>query len=81
MPAFGQQPSCAYPASLVFIEALPLCRAFEPDWPDEDIPADVPLFDEEVEAAAAPAGPARCVAVMPCADALALMEEVGHVGW
>lgn len=82
MPAFGQQPSsCACPASLVIIQTLPLCRVIASDWPGEEVPDSVPLFDDEIAAAAVPERPARCVAVMPCAEALALLEEVGHVGW
>lgn len=81
MSAFGQRSSCAYPASLVLIETLPLCRIVASDEPEEEVPSDIPLFDDEVTAAAVPECPARCVAVMPCADALALLEEVGHVGW
>lgn len=81
MLAFGERSSCAYPASLVLIEALPLCRVVAPEWPGEEVPDSVPLLDDEVEAAAVPERPARCAAVMPCADAFALLEEVGHVGW
>ena len=80
MPAFEQRPRCAYPESLVLIEALPLCRIVGPERAGE-IPDDLPLFDEEVEAAAAPPLSLRCAAVMPCADAFALLEEVEHGGW
>ena len=71
MPAFGNQTSCSYPETLVLVEALPLCRILASDWPGEGVSAEFPLFDEEVEEAV----------VMPCAEAVALLEEVGHVGW
>ena len=69
MPAFGNQMSCSYPETLVS------------DWPGEEVPTEFPLFDEEVEAESVFARPLRCAAVMPCAEAFALLEEVGHVGW
>lgn len=81
MPAFGQQPSCAYPESLVLIETLPLCRILSSEWSGEDVSDDLPLSDEEVEAMVAPERSLRRAVIMPCADAFALLEEVGHVGW
>ena len=81
MPAFGNQTSCSYPEALVLVEALPLCRILASDWPGEEVPAEFPLFDEEVEAESMLARPLRCAAVMPCAEAFALLEVVGHVGW
>ena len=81
MPAFGNQTSCSYPETLVLVEALPLCRILASDWPGEEVPAEFPLFDEEVEAESMLARPLRCAAVMPCAEAFAILEEVGHVGW
>ena len=66
MPAFGNQMSCSYPETLVLVE---------------EVPTEFPLFDEEVEAESVFARPLRCAAVMPCAEAFALLEEVGHVGW
>ena len=81
MPAFGNQMSCSYPETLVLVEALPLCRILASDWPGEEVPTEYPLFDEEVEAESVFARPLRCAAVMPCAEAFALLEEVGHVGW
>ena len=84
MPAFGNQTSCSYPETLVLVEALPLCRILASDWPGEEVPAEFPLFDEEVEACSMCPIPSLSLlraAVMPCAEAFALLEEVGHVGW
>lgn len=81
MPGFGKLSSCVYPETLVLIEALPLCRIVASDGSEEELPSDLPLLDEEVEAESIPEHPMRCAALMPCADALALLEEVGYAEW
>ena len=81
MPAFGERSSCAYPASLVLIEALPLCRVLTSNRPWEEVPDDVPLFENEVDDASSPDRPLHCAALMTCDDAFTLLQEVGHVVW
>lgn len=81
MSAFEQQPSCVHPESLVLIEAFPLCRITTSGELWEELPADLPLSDEEVYDELYPALPLRCAAVMTCSEAFALLEEVGYVEW
>ena len=73
--------ACIRKSNVVLVEALPLCRILASDWPGEGVSAEFPLFDEEVEEESMLARPLRCAVVMPCAEAFALLEEVGHVGW
>lgn len=73
MSASLQHVSCAQPESLVLIELLPLCRVSASDEPWLEAPVDGPV--QQVEQ------PLRCASIMSCADAFALMEEVGHVAW
>lgn len=79
---------CAHPEALVVVAAVPLCQVDA----SEDLLSKVatriacsPSSDfspHTASDAAFPEGlPLRCAAVMPCSDALALVEEVGHVSF
>lgn len=81
MSAIGQPSTCIHPESIVLIEALPLCRVVTLGRPWEEIPADLPLLDNEVDEASSPDRSLCGVALMSCADAFALLEEVSHVTW
>lgn len=96
MSAPARRSQCVHPESLVLVEVLPLCRVSASDEPWLDDPAYLPepaergenndwpgVFGEGVQPVPTPLSerPLRCAAVMGCAEAFALMEEVGHVAW
>ena len=81
MSAVAQSSLCVHPESLVLIEALPLCRVLTANRPWEEVPDDVPLFENEVDDASSPDRPLHCAALMTCDDAFTLLQEVGHVVW
>ena len=83
MSGNGSASCCAQPGALVVIAALPLCQ-FIPvgydgegahDWPDLDHLEYGSALDRVLPGAF----PLRCACVMDCADAVSLVQEVGHV--
>ena len=71
-----QMSRCAQSETLVLIEAMPLCRID----PREAAQLAALIATAPQAPATSCAGlPARCAAVMPCDQALALVEGVGHV--
>lgn len=76
-----QRACCAQPEALVVILAVPLCQ---PESLDggllEDLARGVRSMAREDAGETLRMGlPLRCAAAMPCEDAIALAEGVGHV--
>lgn len=95
MTEIGSVSCCSRPEALVVIAAVPLCQVevldslyardlFEGGMFSDSAPE---VFgnlafsydDMEFDQAAYELLPLRCAAVMDCCDAVALMQEVGHV--
>ena len=90
MSGNGSVSFCAQPGALVVIAALPLCQlrdtldsmeyqlfegGFIPAGYGAESACDWPDIDQVLSGAF----PLRCACVMDCADAVSLVQEVGHV--
>lgn len=95
MTEVGSVSCCSHPEALVVIAAVPLCQievldsllagasleggAFNGSSLEEFNNPALSFEDMESDQAAYEFLPLRCASVMDCCDAVALMQEVGHV--
>lgn len=70
---------CDQPQALVMIEVLPLCFLDTEEGASAAFSLAQALASQERGSADPTGMPLRCVAAMPCVDALALAKEAGHV--
>ena len=70
---------CPHAEALVVIEVLPLCSLDSPEGARRAVAQELVSLEPRDPAGLCEGRPLRCIAAVSCEDALALVEEAGHV--